>query len=152
MSVLPPRDSAARPGAARGAAEYRRKQLAAIHVRAKQRGLDDEAYRAMLQSVAGVDSAAELDEAGRRRVLDHLGGRRRIAAAPEKRALIAKIRAMLGERPEAYAEAILRRMTHHDHRVPLAWGTPLQLRKVVAALNYDHRRRTGGWSGKGDAA
>ncbi len=65
----------------------------------------------------------------------------RPAPEPDKRRLIAKIRALLGSRPEAYAEAVLQRMTGHPHRAPLAWATPEQLRKVVAALNYDARRK-----------
>ena len=145
MTVLPPADSAARPGAARAraAADLRRRELAAIHARARARGLREDAYRAMRQSVAGASSAADLDEAGRRKVLDHLAGRAgRPAPHPDKRRLIAKIRALLGpDRSEAYAEAILQRMTGHPHRAPLAWATPEQLRKIVAALTYDARRR-----------
>lgn len=53
-------------------------ELAKIHIGATALGLiqgkgaDKEAYRAMLWSVAKVRSAADLDEAGRRKVLDHL--------------------------------------------------------------------------------
>ena len=36
--------------------------LAAIHIRAKEAGLDDAAYRDLLLRVAGVRSAKELDE------------------------------------------------------------------------------------------
>jgi len=58
-----------------GTSERRRRQLAAIHIAAKQLGLDRETYEAMLWSIARAHSAAELDEAGRMRVLDHLRSR-----------------------------------------------------------------------------
>jgi phage gp16-like protein len=53
----------------------RRRDLAAIHVAKKQLGLDDDTYRAMLWSVGRVRSAADLDFAGRRQVLEHLQAR-----------------------------------------------------------------------------
>ena len=130
------------PARSRAEAELRRRELAAIHIAARQAGLTDDAYRDMLYAVAGVRSAADLDARGRAQTLDLLRGRRKIPApAPDKRRLIAKIRALLESRPDAYAEAILQRMTGHPHRAPLAWATPEQLRKVVAALSYDARRK-----------
>lgn len=127
------------PEPGRAAAERRRRELAAIHIAVKRLGLDDESYRKMLKGAAGVRSAADLDAAGRAAMLDSLRGRP--TPAPDKRRMIAKIRALLGRRPEAYAEAILQRLTGHDHRVPLAWGAPEQLRKVIAALQYDANRK-----------
>ena len=50
----------------------RQRDLAKIHIAKKQLGLDDDTYRAMLERVAGVGSAADLDAAGRRKVLTHL--------------------------------------------------------------------------------
>ena len=55
-------------------------------------------------------------------------------------------------RPEAYAEAILRRQTGHGHRPALNWGTAQQLYKVVAALEYDRKRRARRPAKGGDAA
>lgn len=52
--------------------DNRRRDLAAIHCAAKELGLERDAYEAMLYSVARVRSAADLDHAGRRQVLDHL--------------------------------------------------------------------------------
>ncbi|MEX3628767.1 MAG: regulatory protein GemA [Burkholderia sp.] len=46
--------------------------LARIHVAKTQLGLDDETYRAMLRSVAGVDSARNLSPTGATAVLRHL--------------------------------------------------------------------------------
>ena len=67
------------------------------------------------------------------------------ARIDEKRAdlEVAKIEAMLAEagRTPEYAEAILRKMTKHEHRTPLAWASPPQLHDIVAALVYDQIRR-----------
>ena len=53
--------------------DRRRSELARIHIGAKQLvGDDDDAYRDMLEAVTGKRSAAELDEDGRREVLEHL--------------------------------------------------------------------------------
>ena len=133
-------------------ARYR--DLKKIHIGKKQLcGQDTAAYRDMLEAVAGQRSAADLDAAGRRKVLDHLracgvefhpaGQQPRPPADPERAPLISKIRALLADsaRPEAYAEAILRRQTGHGHRTPLEWGNPSQLHDVVAALMYDQKRR-----------
>lgn len=125
----------------------RRAELAKIHVAKKQLGLDDETYRDMLWTVARVRSAADLDEAGRRKVLEHLTARGfrtrrkgRSTPAADKGPLIGKIRALLGERPDAYADGMARRMFHVER---FEWCTADQLRRIVAALNYDRRRREG---------
>ena len=132
----------------------RRAELAKIHIGAKELRLDEDAYRDLLYSVAGSRSSKDLDERGRRQVLKemkrlgvefHPAGKRkrRPKPPPEKAPLIRKIRALLAEsnRPEEYAESILRRVTKHPHKVVLGWGSPEQLHKVVAALTYDQRRR-----------
>ncbi|MBN3779943.1 regulatory protein GemA [Burkholderia sp. Ac-20345] len=46
--------------------------LARIHVAKSQLGLDDDTYRTMLRSVAGVDSARNLSPGGATAVLKHL--------------------------------------------------------------------------------
>lgn len=48
------------------------KDLAKIHIAKKDLGLDDDTYRLLLRRVAGVDSARDLDAAGRARVLGEL--------------------------------------------------------------------------------
>jgi hypothetical protein len=50
----------------------RNAELAAIHVGAKRLGFDDETYRDFLFRVTGRRSAAELDQAGRTRVVEEL--------------------------------------------------------------------------------
>ncbi len=54
------------------APDIRKRELAQIHIAKQQLGIDDETYRAMLWTVARVQSAGDLDFAGRKKVLDHL--------------------------------------------------------------------------------
>ena len=56
----------------RSAQSIRAGELAQIHIAKGQLGMDDDAYRAVLWTVARVKSAADLDWSGRKRVLDHL--------------------------------------------------------------------------------
>ena len=132
----------------------RRAALARIHIAKKQLALEDGTYREMLHSEAGVRSAADLDGRGLNRVLglldDYLrkagidSDRSGRAAGPlGKRRLLWKIHKLLGDRPPSYARSILRNQGGPDH---LEWATPAQLRKVVAALNYDRLRKHGGRS------
>ena len=138
-------------------ADRRRSDLAKIHLGAKQLlGDDEEAYRDMVEAVTGKRSAGELDEAGRRAVIEHLEAcgakfeparksglkRKPPASPPDTERQIAKIRAMLAEDglPDAYAEAILKRQCSHPHGVPLQWVSSKQLGNVIAALAYRKKR------------
>lgn len=127
----------------------RGRELGMIHVAKKQLRLDDDAYRAMLWSVARVNSAADLDAAGRERVIEHLkargfkvtrGGKRRPKPPADRADLVAKIRAQLIEagRPDTYADGMARRMFGVEQ---FQWCEPDQLRRIVAALVYDANRR-----------
>ena len=127
-------------------AARRRAELARIHLGRKALGLDEDAYRGLLRDAAGVGSAADLDQRGRSKVLDRLRadgafGRRSPETGPERAPLLRKIHALLGERPVAYAEAILRRQMGDAAPDRLEWAKPGDLRKVVAALNYDRIRK-----------
>lgn len=127
-------------------ADSRRAELARIHLGRKALGLDEDAYRGLLRDAAGVGSAADLDQRGRSKVLDRLRadgafGRRSPETGPERAPLIGKIHALLGERPVAYAEAILRRQMGDAAPDRLEWARPGDLRKVVAALEYDRIRK-----------
>ena len=51
--------------------DQRRRDLATIHMAKAQLGMADDAYRAILWSVARVRSSADLDQAGRSKLLDH---------------------------------------------------------------------------------
>ncbi len=125
----------------------RRAELGKIHLAKKRLGLDEETYRAMLFTVARVHSARDLDEGGRRQVLEHLRARGfrgkakgRSTPAESKAALLGKLRAQLtacGLSAE-YLDGMARRMLKIDR---YEWGTPAQLRKLVAALAYHQNRR-----------
>ena len=126
---------------------------AKIHIGKNQLFDDDDDYRSMVQSVAGVRSAADLDEDGRKAVLEHLkacgaefrparrsGLRRKPPAPPPETER--QIRAMLAEDglPDSYAETILQRMCSHPHRLPLQWASSKQLGDVIASLSYRKKR------------
>ena len=135
--------------------EQRKKDLAKIHIAKKQLGLDEETYRAMLQMVAGVESAADLTADGRRKVLAHLSkagfkrgkGAAKYPGRPDfdqlndtgKRAMMEKVEAHLAEakRPWAYVHGMAKRMFKVER---VQWCTPGQLHRIVSALEYDARR------------
>lgn len=69
------------------ATQIRDREIKLIHVARRELGLDDETYRAMLQTVAGVKSSSDLDWQGRKKVLDHFkakGFKVKSKAAPGK--------------------------------------------------------------------
>jgi phage gp16-like protein len=127
--------------------DLRRRQLAAIHVGKKTLAMTDEAYRAMLQDVAGVSSAAELDPAGLRAVLDHMRslgfvdgkvkrshrGRPHNLDSVERGAQLGKVEAMLldANLPWTYADGIAKRMFGIER---VGWCDSQQLRAVITAL------------------
>jgi phage gp16-like protein len=126
----------------------RKNDLAKIHIAIKDLGMDDDAYRAMLWTVARVRSAKDLDAHGRSKVLHHL---RSVGWRPKRRrdpgnvksdrdALVGKIKAQLTDLklPWKYADAIAMRM-HSVNSVRFA--NPEQLRDIVAALAYEQRRQ-----------
>ena len=118
--------------------------LAQIHIAQKALGMPEASYRTLLRRLTGQDSAAKLNAAERRRVIDRfieLGwkpSRPRTApsGAPAQRRKIARMLESAG-RPARYAEAIARRM----HGRPLAHCSQGQLSAVIAALDTDRRRR-----------
>lgn len=130
--------------------DRRRAELAKIHILAKQLKLDDSTYRTVLWTIARVDSAADLDEHGRGAVIDHLQSRLPGATSPRIRApmdrvpILRKVYALLGERPAQYAMGILSHMYGKEAPERLEWASVPQLHKLVAALEYDRRRRAKG--------
>lgn len=135
----------------RTASDIRKSELAMIHMAKAKLGLDDDTYRAMLESLTGKTSAADLDFAGRKKVIDHLKasgfkptskpGVRTMRPAKDKQDLIAKIRAQLiaaGNKPDSYADGMAKRMFKVDR---YEWCAAEQLHKIVQALAVDARRK-----------
>ncbi|MBI2801269.1 MAG: regulatory protein GemA [Gammaproteobacteria bacterium] len=125
--------------------DRRHAELAKIHIAKKQLGLDEPTYRAMLWTIGRVESSKDLDTHGRQALLDHLKSRGFVDRArpkpnEDRAPLIYKIRAMLraADRPDAYADGIAKRMFGSAR---YTWCNPEQLRKLVAALAYDAKRR-----------
>jgi phage gp16-like protein len=131
----------------------RNRDLARIHVFKKGLGLDDGAYRDLLGGLTGKTSAKDLDGRQRWRVICEMskllngGGAApgkgypgRPPANKAKDALIGKIEAHLADakRPWAYANAMAKRMFGVD---VVQWCDCRQLHKLVAALEYDQKRR-----------
>lgn len=124
--------------------------LAKIHIAKKELGMDDDTYRAMLQNVAGVRSAKELNAAGAAKVLAHLkrcGWKPKTAAKVGRKpkppagrgAVMGKVEALLAEakRPWEYAHAMALRMFQVEK---VDWLDDQQLQKLMAALIYDAKR------------
>ncbi len=121
----------------------RSKELGMIHIGKQQLGLDDAGYRDMLFALTGKRSAAEIGDAGRSKVLEHmvasgakLNWNKRWAKklADEKQPLVGKIRALLlhlGNLSDSYADGISRRMYKVDR---FEWLAPRQLIGIVTAL------------------
>ncbi len=132
---------------------HRRRELALIHVAKKQLALADESYRAILRRLAGVESAALLDDASRERVLAHFkalgwvykpakragpstGSGRRQADGGQAR----KIRALwlalyhLGEVQDPAESAIAAFVRRQTSLEALQWLTPSEANRVIEAL------------------
>ena len=128
------------------APDLRKSELAKIHIAKAQLGMDDETYRAMLWTIARVKSAADLDWAGRKRLLEHLkgigakiGGERPPRVAAGRADLVSKIGAQLADMslPWAYAHGLAKHMFKTEK---VEWCSPEQLRKIVAALAYKQKK------------
>ena len=142
--------------------DHRRKELAVIHILAKQLGLDRETYEQMLFALTRKTSSGALDDAERQAVIKHMESRGGVTTASrrrasggdqrtgkplvtaDKQALVNKLEALLNEgaRPWNYARAMAKRMFRVDQ---LEWATAAQLHSLVAALEYQKRR---GWAGR----
>lgn len=92
----------------------RNADLARIHCLKKELGLSDDEYRDVIFALARVRSAADLDWAGRRRVIDHLARR-----APAGRSPLPAEWAWIAGHKE---ERTLRALMHACARAGLAPG------------------------------
>jgi len=129
--------------------DTRKTDLAKIHIARQQLCLDDESYRAMLWTIARVESAKDLDAAGRRAVLDHLRSRgfkprkkARTTPSYSRKALVKKIQALMLSHgfSDDYIDGMARKMFQVDR---YEWCEPGQLWRLVAALNYHIKRQEG---------
>lgn len=137
-------------------------KMAEIHINAKALGMDpadadpSSPYRALLHTLTGVTSCKQLTGAGLDLVVDHLRKlmvahglqpkhhakhpQRPKAPLPNRAALMGKIEAHLADaqRPWAYAHGMAKRMHQVDR---LEFCNDAQLHAIVAALEYDQKRR-----------
>lgn len=110
----------------------------------------EDTYRALLWTIGRVESAADLDHAGRARVLDHMRacgwkpaakpGRKPVKPRAAHAAQVAKVEALCAamKLPLAYALGIASRQTRRDVQ-SLAWLKWDELRAVIAALMVHQR-------------
>ena len=123
-----------------------RATLAAIHVAKKDRGLDEDAYRDMMERVAGVRSARELDANGARLVLleferlGFTGTNNRKGTAGDRRPIVQKARALwislyqldeVADRRDSALDAFTRRTVKKE---TLRFCTNGEAGQVVEAL------------------
>jgi phage gp16-like protein len=139
------------------ATDPRRRDLASIHIAKKATGIADDIYRVKLQEIGGVDSAADLDQAGRAKLLGYfktIGWQptgtkgtgtikrpKRPTPAVEVAAQCRKVRAQLislGKYPDTYADAIAKKAFNVDF---FEWCTPEQLHKLTAMLAIEQKRK-----------
>lgn len=133
-------------GAPRPRGTQARRDLARIHILAKQAGLikgkDKSAYQRMLGEVSGVSSSTALDAAGRGAVIRHLiqasqdAGRPSYPGRPrhcDGNAQLGKIEALLADNglPWSYADGIARQMYDKDR---IAFCDSVELTAVITAL------------------
>lgn len=127
------------------------RDLKLIHIARRDMAWDENTYRAMLERITGKTSAAALTARERKAVIDdfvRLGwkiksrkGHRHPGNVPKDRQrLLYKIGAYLADagRTWAYADGVARNLCKVD---ALRFCTPEQLHKIVAALEYDQKRR-----------
>lgn len=131
-------------------AQTARAEQQKIQIARRELGLDDGAYRTLLWTVARVHSSKDLDQHGRRAVLDHLKSRgwkpkaaKRAGKRPhnhEREPMLAKVEALLADQslPWSYADALASHMYSVER---VAWlRNPDHLRGVIAALDKRARR------------
>src|SRR5690606_5554717 len=112
----------------------------------KDLGLDDETYRQMLWTIGRVHSSADLDHAGRRKVIEHLNARGwKFKGKPKKAAkgaegLMEKVEAQLADMglPWSYAKGMAKQMFKRDR---LEWCSARELMAIVAALHQEQEKR-----------
>lgn len=120
-------------------------ELAKIHIAKAQLGMADDEYRALLKTLGGVNSAADLSWEGRQKVLDHFKrcgfrGKAKPIRPKVSEGQLEKIRglwadldaagALRNDSPEAL-NAYSKRMTRIDQ---IEWITSAQAAQLIEAL------------------
>lgn len=132
-------------------ASNRQKMLSKIHIGKKQLGLDDDVYRDVLAQATGKRSCKDMDDGELAAVLNLLQqkgfgadvGAKAYQRTPlhfaEQGAMMRKIGALLAQigKSWAYAHGIARKMFGVE---TVQRCDAEQMRKVLAALNYQARR------------
>lgn len=124
----------------------RHQLLAQIHIGKKALGLPDDAYRALLSEQFGVISSAALSDGQCTMLIAEFErrgwrrGRSRVEARGKDSPGLRKARALLADagRNAEYGDALAKRIAQVDR---LEWCSDDQLRRVIAALEIDAKRR-----------
>ena len=105
--------------------DRRKREIQRIQILRRRIGMDEESYRAMLWTQARVESATELDELQRRRIIDMLKAKRpterrwvspRVKMPEHKARMARKVCAILGSNglTHEYADGIAKQMQRVD--------------------------------------
>ncbi|MDI3325597.1 regulatory protein GemA [Pontibacterium granulatum] len=128
----------------------RKTAIQLIHIAKSQLALDETTYRQMLTSITGQNSCSKLALPQLQQVLDHLKSKgfktktRRYGKRPNpttnRTAMMGKVEALLadGNLHWNYAHAMAKRMFQVEK---VDWLEPDQLRKLIAALEYNAKRK-----------
>lgn len=132
----------------------RNTDLAKIHIAKKQLGMDRSTYEDMLWTVARVRSSADLDDAGRSKVLQHLRSRGfkakrtvKVNSYPGRphnintNDQLKKIEALLTDLklPWSYADSIAKRVSGV---AKVAWVKESKHKQaIISALSYEQEKR-----------
>lgn len=133
------------------ATTHRQKMISKIHIAKKQLGLDDDVYRDLLAQATGQRSCKDMDDSQLAAVLNLLQQKGFGEDTPAKAyqrtplhfaehgAMMRKIGALLTQTGKswAYAHGIARKMFNVD---TVQRCDAEQMRKVLAALNYQAKR------------
>lgn len=128
-----------------------RRRLAVIHIIKKELGLSDGAYRDTLQTVAGVSSARDLDDAGFRRLMRHLVRSGRYIVQPggltlRQKLYLEQLAASSGWTPEHLRHFILK----YYHVPDLTHLSKQQASHAIESLKHVRARRDPSGSSTGD--
>jgi phage gp16-like protein len=127
----------------------RKSELAIIHVAKKQLALEDDEYRSIMLTVTGKRSSADLDDVGRKALLDHFkkigfksksGGHKRPTVGDDREPRMRKIEALLADRklPWKYADGMARNICKKES---ISFCDGQDLGKIIVALVQDAKRR-----------